>query len=203
MKNKFKILLILVISTITLSLISNTYSRYVAATVGNLETEFSRWQLLVNNVDITNNKNSEIIITPTINENVNTKKDTLAPASKGYFDIDIDPSNVDVSFNYNISLEVLNAEMPDLIITNYAKLNKDYVEGDLITLNSVDSSVISENYNYSELNEGQSFEPFKIRVYFEWYDDLNENLNDDNDINIVNAIDDIQIKVNIKFNQII
>ena len=64
--------------------------------------------------------------------------------SKGYFDIDIDHSNVDVSFNYNITLEVLNENIPDLIITKYAILDSNYDDGDTITYTNINNMFYSK-----------------------------------------------------------
>ena len=98
---------------------SSTYSRYVAGTTGNIDILFAKWQILINNEDITNQNNSSITINPTIEADENIKEDTIAPSSKGYFDIDIDPTNVDVSFRYTVELEIDNEDIPDLIISKY------------------------------------------------------------------------------------
>ena len=94
MKSKCKILLIIASLALTLSLMSNTYSRYVANTTGNVDIAFANWQILVNDNDILAQNTSSIEITPTILENKNIKENTIAPSSEGYFDIEIDPSNV-------------------------------------------------------------------------------------------------------------
>ena len=52
MKSKCKILLIIASLALTLSLMSNTYSRYVANTTGNVDIAFANWQILVNDNDI-------------------------------------------------------------------------------------------------------------------------------------------------------
>lgn len=102
MKTKFKILLFIMFLCISLRTITSTYSRYVAGANGKVDASFAKWQLLVNDYDITNNTSSVIEITPTIEENENVAKDKIAPSSIGYFDILVDPSNVDVSFNYEV-----------------------------------------------------------------------------------------------------
>ena len=45
---------------------SNTYSRYVANTTGNLDMLFANWQILVNENDILDETSSSIQITPVI-----------------------------------------------------------------------------------------------------------------------------------------
>lgn len=205
MGKKFKILLLLISSSFTLGLMSNTYSRYVANTTGDVELAFAKWQILLNNEYITNGTTSTLDITPVIEENQNIENNTIAPSSKGYFDVNIDPSNVGVSFNYKIDLKVLNEDMPDLMITKYAILDKDYIDGDEITTTNIENNVINGTLNFDKETENYKFEPFTIRVYFEWYEGLDEQMNDEQDSKIGNdaSINDtkLQIQATINFEQ--
>ena len=205
MGKKFKILLLLISSSFTLGLMSNTYSRYVANTTGDVELVFAKWQILLNNEDITNGTTSTLDITPVIEENQNIENNTIAPSSKGYFDVNIDPSNVGVSFNYKVDLKVLNEDMPDLMITKYAILDKDYIDGDEITTTNIENNVINGTLNFDKETENYKFEPFTIRVYFEWYEGLDEQMNDEQDSKIGNdaSINDtkLQIQATINFEQ--
>ncbi len=179
MRTKFKILMVISSLAFTLSLMSNTYSRYVADVDGDIELLFAKWQILVNDSDITNNTTTSINITPVMEENINVADNTIAPSSKGYFDIEVDPSNVGVSFNYNITLDVVNENLPDLIISKYAILDSDYIEGDQITTTTILNNIINGTVDYTD-----TLEPFKIRVYFEWYEGADEVMDDTTDTNI-------------------
>ena len=179
MRTKFKILMVISSLALTLSLMSNTYSRYVADVDGDIELLFAKWQILVNDSDITNNTTTSINITPVMEENVNVADNTIAPSSKGYFDIEVDPSNVGVSFNYNITLDVVNENLPDLIISKYAILDSDYIEGDQITTTTILNNIINGTVDYTD-----TLKPFKIRVYFEWYEGADEVMDDTTDTNI-------------------
>lgn len=205
MGKKFKILLLLISSSFTLGLMSNTYSRYVANTTGDVELVFAKWQILLNNEDITNGTTSTLDITPVIEENQNIENNTIAPSSKGYFDVNIDPSNVGVSFNYKIDLKVLNEDMPDLMITKYAILDKDYIDGDEITTTNIENNIINGTLDFDKETENYKFEPFTIRVYFEWYEGSDEQMNDEQDSKIGNdaSINDtkLQIQATINFEQ--
>ena len=205
MGKKFKILLLLISSSFTLGLMSNTYSRYVANTTGDVELVFAKWQILLNNEDITNGTTSTLDITPVIEENQNIENNTIAPSSKGYFDVNIDPSNVGVSFNYKVELKVLNEDMPDLMITKYAILDKDYIDGDEITTTNIENNIINGTLDFDKETENYKFEPFTIRVYFEWYEGLDEQMNDEQDSKIGNdaSINDtkLQIQATINFEQ--
>ena len=58
MSRKLRILLVFISLSLTLSLMSNTYSRYVADTTSNVEMQFASWQILVNENDITSSTTS-------------------------------------------------------------------------------------------------------------------------------------------------
>lgn len=201
MAMKFKILLVISSLALTLSLMSNTYSRYVADVDSNIDLLFAKWQILVNENDITNNSTTSINITPVMEENVNVAENTVAPSSKGYFDIDIDPSNAGVSFDYSIKLNVEDENMPDLMISKYAILDKDYIEGDQITTTTILNNTIDGTVDYN----ATAHEPFTVRVFFEWYEGADEKMDDEADTNIGHeaALNNKSLLVNasISFNQ--
>ena len=212
MNYRIKILLIFIPLSFLFCFMSNTYSRYVADATGNLKMSFAQWQILINNNDITNNTSSSIVLTPVIEENNNVKSNKIAPSSTGYFDINIDPSNVDVSFNYNITLKVLNENIPDLMITKYAILNKNFDEkNDTITYNDIENNIISGSLDLKDINiatssdeiKNTNFEPFTIRICFEWYEGENEKMNNEADTLIAqNAQNNqLEIEAKIKFEQ--
>ncbi len=198
MGKKLRILLVLVSLSLTLGLMSNTYSRYVADANEDIKMLFAKWQILVNNTDITNSSTSSIDLTPVLEENENISENTIAPSSKGYFDIDIDPSNVDVSFNYTVSLNVLNEDMPDLMIAKYSLLDENYIEGDEIEINELSGNTITGTLNYNNAIENFKFEPFTIRIYFEWYEGESENMNDEADSKVGSnaALNDSSLEIN-------
>lgn len=120
MKKRFKLIFFLLSASITLSIMSHTYSRYVAESIADVQLSVSKWQILINENDITNNNVSSIEVVPFIYESQHVKNNTIAPASSGYFDLYIDPSSVEMSFDYTLTLDVLNENIPDLLINNYS-----------------------------------------------------------------------------------
>lgn len=200
-------MLLLMSCSLCLCFMSSTYSRYVAGTTGNIDILFAKWQILINNQDITDQNSSNISITPTIEQNENIKENTVAPTSKGYFDINIDPSNADVSFQYTVDLEIDNEEIPDLMITKYAILPADYEEGDTIEYTTLQTNTITNQLIYDNETENFSFDPFTMRIYFEWYEGEEEQMDDEDDTEIgISAAEDelsFTINANISFEQII
>lgn len=211
MNLRIKILLVFIPLSLMLCFMSNTFSRYVANTTGDVKMSFAQWQILINNEDITNKTTSSIVLTPIIDENDYVKSNKIAPSSTGYFDINIDPSNVDVSFNYNITLKVLNENMPDLMITKYAILDNDFDETkDTITYENIENNIISGSLDLenivatnSDEMENAKFEPFTIRICFEWYEGNDEKMNDDADtlIGLDAENNKLEIEAKIKFEQ--
>ena len=204
MTTKFKVLAVLVSLSLTLCFMSNTYSRYVANTTGNVEVQFARWQILVNENDITTNSTSSIQLTPVVVKNQYVADNKVAPSSKGYFDIDIDPTNVEVSFDYSISLTIENTNIPDLMITKYSIIDSSYdEEKDGLQRNNIENNTIKGSLTYNNNKENFKFEPFTIRIYFEWYEGADEVMNDTSDTEVGNdAINhSLRLNASIKFEQ--
>ena len=206
MKIRLKVLFILITLAVTISFMSSTYSRYVADTTGNLEVQFANWKILVNEFDITNGNTSSIELTPVMLENANVAQNKVAPSSIGYFDIVIDPSNVEVSFDYEITLEVLNENIPDLLITKYSLIKESFSEKDNELLNDIVDNKIVGTLKYQNPTSGSDdvfiFEPYTIRVYFEWFDGETATMSDEMDTVIGTSENEtLQIQANIKFVQ--
>lgn len=207
MKLRLKILFILVTLAITVSLMSSTYSRYVADTTGNLEGQFANWKILVNENDITNGNSSSIQLTPVIYNNDNVASNKIAPSSKGYFDIVVDASNVEVSFDYEVTLDILNENIPDLLISEYSILNNNVNEDDdtVERISVVDNKIVGTLKYKNPATSSDDvfmFEPFTIRVFFEWYDGETATMSDEMDTLIGTSENEVlQIQANIKFVQ--
>lgn len=204
MSTKFKILAVLVSLSLTLCFMSNTYSRYVANTTGNVEVQFAKWQILVNENDITTSSSSSIELTPVVEQNQYVADNKVAPSSKGYFDIDIDPTNVEVSFDYSISLTIENTNIPDLMITKYSIVDSSYDEDkDELQINNIKDNTITGSLTYDNKTENFKFEPFTIRIYFEWYEGTDEVMDDLADSEVGNDASNHSLKLNanIKFEQ--
>lgn len=206
MKIRLKILFILITLAVTVSLMSSTYSRYVADTTGNLVGQFANWKILVNENDITSGNVSSIELTPVILENSNVASNKIAPSSEGYFDIVVDASNVEVSFDYEITLDVLNENIPDLLVSEYSIINSEVNEKDNVVKNSILDNKIVGTMKYVNPASGSddvfTFKPFTIRVFFEWYDGETATMSDEMDTVIgTSENEELQIQANIKFVQ--
>jgi hypothetical protein len=185
---------------------SDTYSRYVVNTNSNVEMNFANWQILVNEADITDGTTTSLAITPVIEESEHVKNNTIAPSSKGYFDILINPSNVEVSFNYKADFKVLNENLTDIKISKYAILDESYIEGETkVESQDIIDNTITGSLTYDNKTNNFTYKPFTIRVYFEWYEGENETMDDntDSEIGLDAATNEtkLQIETTLKFEQ--
>lgn len=208
MLKKVCFIFLLISASVCVSLMSSTYSRYVADTTGNIDISFAKWQILVNESDIINEKDSTITFTPIVVENENVAANTFAPSSKGYIDIEIDPTNVEVSFNYKINLSVDSKDVTDLKITEYAIAETDSIEDEEdLEFVELEENAITNDMIFNNKTKDFKFEKFIVRIYFEWIEGENETMDDEADSLVGNAAatSDLTFKVNanITFEQII
>ena len=196
LKTKLKVLIVFAMLAFTLSIVSNTYSRYVAAAEESIDLALANWQILLNDEDITNSSSSAGSINPVILENENVANNKLAPSSVGYFDIDIDASSVELSFNYNIKINK-NEVLDDLLITKYKLIEEGSDPEETEYINVVNNE-INGTFDYSDEVLAK---PFKIRVFFEWFDDENEESDDESDTEIVKNNNSLTLDATIKFTQ--
>lgn len=205
MKRKIKIILILLTISVTLSYMSDTYSKYVMSTTNNIDVPFAKWQILVNEQDIVNNATNNLEIKPIIEKSKHIKDNTFAPSSKGYFDILINPTNVDLSFDYNITLKLKNENLPDILISKYAILDENYTEDQNISTTPIENNEIKGTLVYDNITKNFSFKPFTIRIYFEWFEGTNEQMDDLKDTQLATEAlknnTNLQIEASITFTQ--
>lgn len=197
---KFKIRLLLFVLFLSLFLVAakSTYARYATSTTGEANLNMAQWQISVNNQNITENYNTQLSFTPVIEENENVKSGTVAPGSTGYFDIQINPEKVDVSFSYNIMLQLPeDSIVSDLKITHYAIIPSGQDDNSIQKIPYTGSSI--ENVlKYDNQTSNFKFSPFTVRVYFEWYDGQDNLMDDAADTEVsqkVNNSEDVDFNI--------
>lgn len=155
---KLYLLLALASLLLLVSVIQNTYAKYISKATANSNFTIASWNFKVNNQDINANSNFSNVIVPVFENNPNIKDNVIAPTSEGYFDINIDHSNVDVSFTEKINLNLSDTNtVSDLKITGYA-IN----DGSIIEFNGNEIStdcLLSDNVKIN-----------KYRIYVTWID---------------------------------
>ena len=123
MKNLKKFLFIISCLSVCLSIffIADTYSRYVTTTTGTANIAIARWNITVNDLTIKNNLNLSQAIKPVFPGNEHIAANIIAPTAEGYFDLNLNYENADVSFEYEISITPNESSLvTDLIVTGYS-----------------------------------------------------------------------------------
>ena len=191
MNRKLKFILAVIALVFCITQIQQTYAKYVDTKEGDTNFTVAKWKILVNNQDITEAATMSSLINPVYVQNDNVAEGVIAPGSEGYFDLVIDASKTEVSFQYNISVTTSeNSSVKDLIITGYT-LN----DGTLIPVDSELNNVSNTVYYYSE-NKVNS-----LRVYFKWLDGDGESMDNSADTEASLSNNSAKLKVNLSFIQ--
>lgn len=185
---RFIIIFILVVTISFIYLFQSTYAKYKKQVNSNVNSTIASWNIKINNETINNKKTLTNSITPTFYENEYVKENTLAPGIKGYFDINIDSSKVDVDFNYEVNAVLNNStNLTDFKITDY-ELNDSGTKQNFSTT-GISNSLPKNNKNT------------KIRFYVEWIDDDTNVMNNIEDTTYATNHDDVKYVLTIKFTQ--
>lgn len=128
MKTKKKIIFFVALMSLIycVTLMQDTYAKYLSSAVENAELTIARWSILINNQDVVNESNFSDTITPVFNGTTNIKSDVIAPTAEGYFELILNGENTDVSFQYTIGIDTTDCAVEDLVITSYQIGNTTY-----------------------------------------------------------------------------
>jgi len=167
MKNSKKIFFIITCISVIFTIVSivQTYAKYVTSVNGSASISIARWNIVVNNMSIKNNSDISSVISPIFPGNSNIAANVLAPNVEGYFDLAFDYSEVDVSFNYSISVSPnANSSVKDLIAIGYS------IDNGAIESFTDSNNTITNHIGYTEdILAGNTSRT--IRIYVKWNDD--------------------------------
>ncbi len=190
-KRKVYLLLAFISLFICIYTTSSTYAKYFSKTDSTQGYNIKKWNIKLNNEDIKTNHNLQEKIKINIDESEDIEKDKLAPDASGYFIIDLDYENVDLSFDYDIIIEG-NEDLTDLIIYKIEINNNEY------TSNNEEKNKISQSI---DIENSENPKKQEIKVFIKWNDNTENGANMTNEedtyipINYENI--DFQINVNI------
>lgn len=195
MKNRKKFLLLTIGICICFLLfyMIQIYAKYLSTASGNTKLTIANWNIIVNNLSIKNNTDISNSIVPVFPGTDHIASNIIAPTAEGYFDLNFDFSNTDVSFEYTIEISPdKNSSVQDLVTTGYS-IN----DGE---------KIVFENYNQtiSEIIElSNNIKTRKIRVYIMWDDNENsQTMTNEDDTISTNSESSPLLNVNISFTQI-
>lgn len=188
---KIKLICAFIALILCITQIQSTYSKYIDTKEGDSDFTIAKWKILVNKQDIEQAATLSSLINPVYLNNNNVKEGVIAPGCEGYFDLEIDSSEVEVSFKYVISIDTSeNSSVDDLIITEY-QLN----DGAMIPVDKkIDN--ISNTISYTNPNKINT-----LRIYFKWLEGEGELMDNEKDTNASISNESAKLKVNMSFIQ--
>lgn len=185
------ILLMFIFIGMIIFLSQNTLSKYRDEFDGLTSVQLARWNIKVNNQEIANQDTLTADITPTFEGTDTISEGVLAPGAKGYYDIVIDSSEVDVAFSYRLTLSRVEDEViSDVVLSGY-------------TINPEENTevVTYADEIYGEVPVDQNL--ITIRIYFEWNDSDDASMDNEADTDVIINHTSVPIINNkIEFNQI-
>ena len=192
---KFIIVFIVVLACSFTYLYQSSYAKYRKRVTTDMDLNVAKRTIKINNEDIKNNKKLTNKLVPEFEESEYTKANVLAPGSKGYCDIVIDSSNVDVNFEISLIAKVPpESAIVDLRVTDYI-------------INPSDANTNKETY--TELQEinipvVHNTPQTVIRLFIKWDDDpTTQKMDNEADTNAaVNTSSEALIEINTNFTQV-
>ena len=194
MKNYKKfILLITLILILTLILVLiQIFAKYLTSASGDATMTVARWNILVNDLSIKENTDISNTLAPVFPGNRNIADGIIAPTAEGYFDLNFDFSDADVSFKYEITTTVdENSSVKDLVTTGYS-----IDDGEKIVFDELNSPITDTILLTDEIDTQ------KIRVYVKWNDDETATMDNEADTIATTSDTPALLHVNISFTQI-
>ena len=189
-KQKYRFIIACISLLFLLSLIQETYAKYVSNASADTNIAVARWSIVVNSQDVTNNSNFSNTITPVFEGSTHIASDIIAPTSEGYFDIAVNVNSVDVSFTETINLNIGAANtITDLVIIGYS-LNG----GTMVEFGS-GPKTITRDVLHTDTNRTYTY-----RVFVKWLDGENETMDNSADTQAT-KIGIASIKVDVNFVQ--
>ena len=166
MKNKIIYVLCAIMIFASIYEITDTYGLFESNKTKLVDNPSASWNILINNSNLNQNK-TFTINNFQIDENTTVKNGRIAPGTTGYFDIEIDPSDTDVSIRYDITFDCSklpsNLTVESIEETNgYTIVRTDaYTYSNIITLTNIKNGVKNN-----------------IRVHIKWQNVEEQNQND-------------------------
>lgn len=163
MKNYKKCFFIIasIFAIVSVSMLIQTYAKYVTSASGLTSIPIAKWNIVINDKSIKNNSDISTSIIPVFPGNDHIASNIIAPTAEGYFDLEFDFSNVDVSFSYEI-LTGVNSQsaVKDFVVTGY-----QFENSDIVTFEEFNQPIKEDILLSSNIKER------KIRIFIKWNDD--------------------------------
>lgn len=189
-KKKAFLLLACVWFIISFSVIQTTYAKYVTNLNANANIAISYWNIIVNKQDIVENSDLSGFMTAVIPSSTYAKKGVIVPGATGYFDLNINSSNVNVPFTVTVNSSINDSSSltTDFVVSGYSLDSGT-------TITELTDGTTSFSYDIAK-----DVNSTIIRVYTTWVDD---GLDSKEDTSLGISGGTAILDVNLKFEQII
>lgn len=168
-KNKLRIIQVMCIISILITIFSiqRTYARYFEKVNTTYQINIKRWIINVNTFNIHEMNELSQVMQPILVEDANmNNNNTLVPGRKGYFEMLIDYSSVDLAFEYEFFIEQLNdTPLEDFEVYGYEVIEADGTS--TVTETNEIKGVIDPTTEVDSNGEKKK----NIRILFRWNDD--------------------------------
>ena len=216
MKNKVKLFILILIVIVLVLIIRATYSKYISESSADIERDIGQWIIKVNNTDITGvdeygnpNVQEFTIDTFTWDDAEHIVEGKIAPSRGGSFEIIIDPTNTQVSFEYSLTIEKPKLKLDESLVTDVTDddiimriTNMSEKNGKPVTFtsdNTTFKNVVKRTKLLSEIvSDVESVRLDTIKVDFEWQNNENNNEKDSK----IGSVYDNKISFPVKFQAI-
>ena len=185
---KLLIIISILILSLTIFELVKSYAVFETNIDGEKDLEIAAWQIHVNNQDINNETHTFYIDNITYTNEKKEQVNKFAPGVTGEFILEIDPTDTEVSFKYDLKIDMSNNEYEQIKIVN--------VEGVNDTFLTYQDEYYSRIFTLNEIMEGKKDQ---IRITFTWIND--DQYNESDSILGLNENSSFTFPIMIKFSQ--
>lgn len=190
-KTIIKTSLITMAVLLALFLLQDTFAKYRKKVDNNVDINLANWNIRLNGESIAGKSTVSSKIIPVFEKNEYIAENVLAPGVRGYYDIEIDATEVDTSFSYTFTTKVSEEEKyPDIIAFGYIIDPENNTEIIEYSGGSI--------YGTIEHNTPST----KIRIYIEWDDSDSNKMTNAQDTALAIYNSALTMNAEFKFEQI-
>lgn len=189
-KTRLRIIQILCIISILITIFSiqRTYAKYYEKVDSTYQTGIKRWLINVNTYNIHEMNELSQVMQPILVDDENMNNNILVPGRTGYFEMALDYSAVDLTFEYEFNIEQLNKKpLEDFEIYGYEVIGADGTS--TVTETKKIKGVIDPTTEVDSNGEKKR----NIRILFRWNDE-NADTTDSASASGFNNLEDTQFR---------
>ena len=179
------IIIVIILLIGSIFLIQSTLAKYRKKVDQDIGISLAKWNIKLNDESIANKSTISGNVTPVFDKSDYVADNVVAPGVQGYFDIDIDATEVDVTFTYKLNVTTNEEETyPDIVAYEY----------------SVNGEENKQPYDKEQGITGtiqHNTDSTSIRVYIKWDDSETSSMTNPEDTAL--AINNSEITMNAEF----